>query len=111
MEQVNSIISILQDHYNVLEIFHPSCPQDRRVFIVNSFTPAQGLTHFHDLRGKEITDLLSESSFYSQFSMIRQTGVSTMEFKTAQFDTKLDELPLKHFQFAPDFTWVWYLSA
>ena len=108
---LNEIIATLQEHYNVLVVFHPSCPQDKRVFVVNSFTPPQGLTHFLDLKGKEITDLLSDNSFYTQFSMSRQTGVSKTEFKTVQFDTKLDEIPLRHYQLAPDHTWEWYLSS
>ena len=108
---LNDIISTLQENYNILVVFHPSCQEEKRVFVVNSFTPPQGLTHLLDLKGKEITGLISDNSFYTQFSMNRQTGVSRTEFKTGQFDTKLDEIPMRHYQFAPDFTWEWYLSS
>lgn len=108
MEQ---ILKVLQSVYNILVVYHPNCPDKKRVFVVSSFTPIQGNIHFLDLRGKDITDIISDQSFYTQFSFERQTGMSATEFQRAQFDTKLDELPLRHYQFAPDYTWEWFLAS
>lgn len=111
MKQFFDIIATLHAHYNILVVYHPSEPENKRVFVVNSFTPVQNNIHFLDVRAKEITDIMSDPSFYTQFALSRQTGISTGEFQVAQFDTKISPIPDRHYQFAPDYTWEWYLSA
>lgn len=108
---MKNVIQSLQQHYNVLILYHPSTPQDKRVFIVNSFTPTQNNITYLDLRGQEITELISDSSFWTQYSLGRQTGTSETEFQKIKFETKILEIPNRHYQFSPSFVWEWYLFA
>ena len=103
-------IKTLQHFYNVLVLYHPSEPARKRIFIVNSFIPVQNNITYLDIKGQDITNILSDTSLFTQFSYERQTGMSVTEFQKAQFDTKLDTIPTRHYQFAPDYTWEWHLS-
>ena len=108
---MRDIINSLQGGYNILVLYHPSTPDDKKVFVVKAFTPVQNSISYLDLRGQDITELLSDTSFWTQFSMGRQTGTSNTEFQQAQFETKLNDIPTRHYQFSPSYVWEWYLNA
>jgi len=111
MKQLDNIIATLQQVYNVLVVFNRAEPEHKRIFISNSFIPVQNNIHYLDIRGQEITEILNDGSFYTQFSLGRQTGISDTEFQKAQMDSKLDNIPIRHYQFSPDFSWEWHLSS
>lgn len=110
MERKN-IIEVLQSAgWNILVIFHPSEPQNKRIFIVNDFSYPQNSIHVIDLRGKEITEQLTDSSFYTQFPMEKQPGMNGNEYQRQRINTLLDEIENRHYQFSPDYSWMWYLA-
>lgn len=110
LNEFQEIIEALQKTYNILIVYHPSNPGHKRVFVVQQFTPIQSsMSTCIDLRGKEITDLISVN-FFSQYSINRQTGLSSKEFQESVFETKLSDKPNKHIQFSPDYCWEWNLS-
>lgn len=111
MEKKN-IIEVLQSAgWNVLVLFHSSNPTHRRVFIVNDFTYPQNLIHILDLRAKEITEQLTDSSFYTQFSIEKQPRLNGNEYQRQRIDTFLNDIELRHYQFSPDYSWEWYLAS
>lgn len=111
MKQKN-IIEVLQSAgWNILVLFHHSEPQNKRIFIVNDFTYPQNSVHILDLRAKEITDQLTDSSFYTQFPVEKQPGLNGNEYQRQRIDTLLSDIELKHYQFSPDYSWEWYLAS
>lgn len=111
MQQITKLISTLQSAYNVLVVYHKSEPENKKIFVTNSFIPIQNSVHFLDVRGRDITDIVSDGSLYTHLSLSRQTGMSDTEIQKTQIDNKIELIPIKHYQFSPDYTWEWYLSA
>lgn len=110
LKEFQEIIEALQKNYNILIVYHPSDPSYKRVFITSQFTPIQSsMSTCIDLRGKEVTDMISVN-FFSQYSINRQSGLSSREFQESVFETKLNEKSNKHIQFSPDYCWEWNLS-
>lgn len=110
MEHELKIIQVLQEAgWNVLVLFHPSEPDKKRIFVVSQFVHPQNNITLLDLRGKEITSNLKDSSFFTQFPV--EQSMAGNEYQRSRLNTFLDEIKERHYKFSPDYSWEWYLAS
>lgn len=107
-QETRNIIKSLQQSLNVLVIWHPSIPNERKVFSIRQFIPAENMVSYHDLKGKDITHLISLDYFSQYAGKTPQNGYDYLKKQT--FDTTLEEIPMRHYQFSQDFCYELYLS-
>lgn len=105
--EIQNFLQVLQKNYNVLIIFHPSKPDEKRYFVVSSFTPSQNQIFDHTLQGKEITDLLNNQFFSVVLNGSTSQAISPVQRQT--LDTKLDELQERRIKFSKDYSYEWWL--
>lgn len=106
--ELQNTLQKLQQTYNILIIFHPSKPDEKRYFIVNNFTPAQNQIFEHTLQGKEITEPL-KSNFFTV--LLGSSPTLPMDFVQKQtLDTKIEELKERKLKFSKDYSYEWWIS-
>lgn len=107
-QETRNIIKSLQQSMNILVIWNPSSPDDRKVFMVRQFVPAQNMVPYHDLRAKDITHLISLDYFSQYAGKSPQNGYDYLKKQT--FETTVEDIPVRHYQFSQDFCYEFYLS-
>lgn len=106
--EVQNTLQKIQQTHNILIIFHPSKPDEKRYFIVSSFTPAQNQIFEHTLKGKEITELLTSNYLTALFGNSLSIPVDFVQRQT--FETKIEELKERQLKFSKDYSYEWWLS-
>ena len=107
-ETQNVLRKIVQTN-NVLIIFHPSEPSNKRYFIVKSFTPSQNQIFDHTLQGKEITEFIDSNYLASLFGISNDPSLTFLQKQT--FDSKLEEIKDLKIKFSKDYSYEWWVNS
>lgn len=105
---LNTTLKKLQKVYSFVIITNPLDKDDKRYFLLGSFTPAQNQIIEHTIKGKEITDLLEGNNLSL---LMGNTFSKELDILSRQnLETKLDELEITNYKFSNHYLWEWWLS-
>lgn len=95
--RTKEVIAVLnQSGYSVLEI-------NDEYFIISTFNHAEELVRFHYLKGRNITELISDQSLALHASDVSQQKIQLVE--------KIEKLKMIVHKYSQTYLWVLYLTG
>lgn len=106
---IQDILKAIQKYYNILIVFHPSEPSQKRIYVTQSFSPVQNMIYFHTLIGKDITHLI-DTNVLTQY-VGNQLSQDNEFLQRQTLQTQIETVSNKQIQLSPDFAWEWHLQS
>jgi hypothetical protein len=87
-------------------MFHPSEPANKRIYVVNNFSPTANMIYFHTVTGRDITHLIDSNVLTQYVGIDFSQDNEFLQKQTIQ--TQIDSLKERTIQFSPDYSWEWH---
>ena len=106
---IQDVLKAIQKYYNILVVFHPSEPSEKRIYVTQSFNPTQNMVYFHTLNAKDITHLI-DTNVLTQY-VGNQLSQDNEFLQRQTLQSQIDVVPDRQIQLSPDFAWEWHLQS